>query len=482
MPVTPPFSYLSSLADTAADIKEAAEMYSQITYLKGEMAMAVWRLQTSTSKGDISEYCLKNNIAAVGWSLFDYPNRNELSELSFDEYYDLADLYYNSFDSVVRFVCDIKENDLIWIRSGGIYYLGRFTSESKWRFCPDEDASTRDACNQISNIFWIKIGDESDIPGALSTSFIRGSTFQRIHKPGILEYSELIYNQKSNDAFKYQRTMEFNESTFYSLISPSDCEDLLYMWLYAKSEKEYVCIPSTNKLATEKYEFVILDAKTGKHIYVQVKNGDTPLNADNYADLIANSNNEVYLLTTRGTVSNTENYKNIHRVDPTELFAFVCDENNVNIIPPNIKYWVEFAYTNSETSGVKGIMFDTNDEDSEKYMFEHRTVAAWGSPKRYVDSFSKGDFVFYYKKWYGVIAVGKIVSDSPRIIDNGKELDVEMIIEPEYKEDTIYSVRPKEIKTLLKKTFFFASTRKVPFLNVSECNQLCQLLKTKISE
>lgn len=444
--------------------------------------MAVWRLQTSTSKGDISEYCLKNNIAAVGWSLFDYPNRNELSELSFDEYYNMAESYYDSFDSVVRFACDVKEGDLIWIRSGGIYYLSRIRSDSKWSFCPDKDASERDACNQLSNIFWIKIGDESDVPGALTTSFIRGSTFQRIHKPGILEYSELIYNQKGNDSFKYQRTMEFNEDTFYSLISPSDCEDLLYMWLYTKSDREYVCIPSTNKLATEKYEFVILDHKTGKHIYVQVKNGDVTINADDYANLIEKSNDEVYLLTTRGKVLNADKYENISAVDPSELFAFVCDENNVTIIPPNIKYWVEFAYTNSETDGVKGIMFDTNNEESEKYMFEHHTVAAWGSPKRYIDSFSKGDFVFYYRKWYGVIAVGRIVSDSPRIIDNGKELDVEMIIEPEYKEDTICSVRPREIKTLLEKPFFFASTRKVPFLNFNESNQLCQLLKSKLSE
>ena len=31
----------------------------------------VYRLQTVTSKGHIGEYCLKNKLVAIGWSLLD---------------------------------------------------------------------------------------------------------------------------------------------------------------------------------------------------------------------------------------------------------------------------------------------------------------------------------------------------------------------------------------------------------------------------
>ena len=445
--------------------------------------MAIWRIQTNTSKGDISDYCLKNSVAAVGWSLSEHMNRSELDGLTFSNYCELAEMYYDSFGSVTRLALEVKPNDIIWMRKDGVYYFARIKEESVWSFNNSEEALSYDACNQLSNIEWICMGDESDTPGALSTSFIRGSTLQRIYKPGVLEFSELMYDIKSNDGFKYNRTIELNEDTFYSLISPSDCEDLLYIFTYFSSNKNYVCVPSTNKLSTQKYEFVALDAETGKHIYYQVKNGDVPLNADDYYGLIKSTENEVYLLTTRGKVSNDKKYPSIHTVDPTALFEFCCNEENFNIIPPNIKYWMEFAGGYNPVSGNKGIMFDTNSDESESYMFSNNVVAAWGPPKRYIDSFIKGDYVFFYKKWFGIIAVGEIVSDDPILIEEGKEHKVRMIIEPRRTEVGNYaSIRPHEIKEVLNKSFYFASTRKVPFLNKKECETLTALLNKKVIE
>lgn len=443
--------------------------------------MSVWRIQTNTSRGDVADYCIKQKVAAVGWSLSEHANRSELNSLSFDDYCIFADMYYNSYGSVARLALDIKPNDLIWMRNGGIYYLARVNGNSFWLFNNSDDAVLLDACNQLTNIEWICIGDESDIPGALSTSFIRGSTLQRIYKPGIAEYSELIYDKKSGDEYKYNRTIELNEENFYSLISPSDCEDLLYIYTYIKHEKEYVCIPSTNKLTTEKYEFVALDEKTGNHIYYQVKNGSVSLNTDDYYDLVKDTKNKVYLLTTRGNVENSNKYENIIAVNPTELFEFACNEDNSNIIPPNIKYWMEFVGAYNTLTGNKGIMFDTNSNESENYMFNKGVVAAWGTPKRYIESFDKGDYVFFYKKWYGIIAVGEIISKDPMEIDDGKEHNVKMIVEPRFAQDGTYiSIRPYEIKDALKKSFYFASTRKVPFLTKTECNIIIDLLKKKV--
>ena len=445
--------------------------------------MSVWRIQKTTSKGDIADYCLKNNIVAIGWSLSEEANREKLNDLSFEDYYELAKKYYDVMprSNVYRLAKDIKENDLIWMRNKGLYYLARIKHESNWSFNNSNEALLNDACNQISNVEWICIGDESEIPGALSTSFIGGFTLQKIKKAGILEYSELIYDIKSKDKFKYNRRIELNEDSFYSLITPSDCEDLLYIYSYKKNDKNYVCIPSTNKISTPQYEFVALDLESGKHIYYQAKNGNVPLNTDKYYNLINQSSNEVYLLTTRSKVENAKKYDAIHVIDPTELFEFACNEENSNIIPPNIKYWMEFAGGYNKPNGKKGIMFDTNATDSENYMFSNSVVAAWGTPKRYIESFDKGDYVFFYKKWYGIIAVGEIISQDPKEITDGKEHRVKMIVEPRFAQDGTYvSIRPHEIKDVLNKSFYFASTRKVPFLTNSECNILIDLLRKKV--
>ena len=314
--------------------------------------MAIWRIQTNTDGRDISniaQYCINNNVAAVGWSLLKHTNRSELDNLSFEDYCEIAKLYYDSIGSVERLAHDVKPNDLIWMRKEGIYYLARVEEDSRWFFNSCTEATQYDACNQINHIHWIKIGDESSIPGALSTSFIRGAALQRIYKPGVLEYSELIYDRKSTDNYKYNRTIELNEANFYALISPTDCEDLLYIYTYKQSGYRYVCIPSTNKISTPKYEFVAMDATTGGHIYYQAKNGEILINADDYCDLVESPNAKVYLLSTRGKVIRAEKYDRIYVVDPTNLFEFACDEENAKIIPPNIKYWMEFAggYSNS---------------------------------------------------------------------------------------------------------------------------------------
>ena len=446
--------------------------------------MAIWRLQTKTSGGAIAKYCIKNGVAAMGWSLInhpDYPNREVFDDLSFEIYCKYAaQMGYSSqsFASVKRLAQDVQENDIIWIRTSGLYYFARVTAESHWRFNNDPEAVRMDACNQLTNIEWICAGDESEVPGALTTAFIQGSTLQRIKMPGICEFSEFVYNRKAVSDFKYPVQIRLTKENFYSLISPSDCEDLLCMWLYKTKDKNYVCIPSTNKTATENYECVLLDAQTGKHIYIQVKNGAVTLDAENYYPDIQDTDNEFYLLTTRGSVLNADKYENIFQVSPAELFEFACCEENQNVLPPNIKFWMAFAGGYRDISGIKGILFDTDSESAEQYMFDNNVVAAWGSPKRYVKSFSKGDYVFYYRKGYGIVAVGKVISEEPRNVESGLEHDVELVVPRAFDGNgSIICVGPAEIKRILKKQFFFASTRKLPYLDARESQIMIDALR-----
>ena len=308
--------------------------------------MTVWRLQTKTDSKDrskIAGYCIENNVLAMGWSLKHLPKEapeqaiQERNEIDTFEKYTAFIEKYNVYKKAVnanvkRFYYEVKENDLVWIRADGIYYLGRVTEKSHWEF--NLSALDLDATNQITDIAWCKIGDESDVPGAITTAFIRGHTLQKINKPSILEYSQLIWNEKANEMMYADVELPKTAETFYSLLSPEDCEDLLCLWLYAKFG--YIAIPSTNKKATECYECVLRDPKTGRNIYPQVKAGGEELDKKNYCHL----NGEVWLFTSKGCVVG-EGGDNIHVADPETLYEFAESEAAKKILSQSILSWCD---------------------------------------------------------------------------------------------------------------------------------------------
>lgn len=323
--------------------------------------MEVWRLQVNTGEDSIAEYCIENNVAAMGWSLKELSEserKNIKNIKTFEDYCKYADKVYKSYASVKRLKEQVKENDIIWMhsRKEGKYYFGRVKKESKWIF-NSEAAEKKDAGNQLTNIDWYeasKRADEESVPGAIATAFIKGSTLQRINKDGVKEYSQLLYNKihdPEKEQFTYEKPNLCLDKHFYMLLSPSDVEDLLALWLYA--EKGYVCIPSTNKIATAKYECVLVDPdkkiKKRKHIYIQVKKGKVDLKASDYVKL-AKDGNEVYLLTTEGIVEDADKYKNITALNPDKIYKFATapEYNGVNevipknIIPEHVLYWIEF--------------------------------------------------------------------------------------------------------------------------------------------
>ena len=371
----------------------------------------VWRLQTKTDLSQINsngisvaEYCIDESVMAMGWTL----RESIYKELSTDEQDDLKNQekeIVNDFDkykkiveerkystvnkkfyngkvngNVRRLAKEIQNGDFIWIRSKGIYYLGRKVEESKYlyKYCDDPNNIILQigVNNQLTSIEWFKIGDESDVPGCISTSFIKGQTLQRIQKLGCFEISEILYEEKYKEKYKEEFKKVYNKDTnilknkmniniFYSLLSPNDCEDLLYFFFYHKFK--YIAIPSTNKTGTQTYEFVMLSSKNRKKkIYIQVKNGNSEkvdLYLDNYRDLTG----IVYLLTTAGNIyetktkkkllqidfkqnyefeeiGSTENNKKIYVVNPEALYEFAKEayKNETILMPKSILQWFEY--------------------------------------------------------------------------------------------------------------------------------------------
>lgn len=456
--------------------------------------MAVWRLQANTDRGNIVDYCIQNSVAAMGWSLHDVPKTDRSSIKTFDDFCRYAKTQYapNSFNSVYRLAEDVREGDLIWIRSKdlGKYYVARVTKDSHWQF--NEDAEMMDASNQLTNMKWYPAtenADEDSVPGAVATAFIMGSTFQRIKKTGIEAYSQLLWNgihDQNADPFNFSDPdLSLNEKDFYNLLQPEDVEDLLTLWLYDR--KGYVCIPSTNKIATPKYECVLIDPKDpkGKHIYIQVKKGTVDLNTDEFAGL----NGEVYLLTTEGKVFNPDKHGNVIGMSPEEIYNFAVDPDKTNLIPENVRYWVRFLteVENRKWSGHKGIMFDTNlsySDQNEEQMLSENKIAAYGEAARYIDRFNKGDYALFYSRGRGIIAIGKIISDKPSVIGEEKNHKVKMILPQHFEGDAtaLPALTPQEIKTILGKNFYWASTIKTPYLSGDQVDLLVKALSQKYSD
>ena len=328
----------------------------------------VWRLQTKTDSKDgkkISTYCKEESIAAVGWSInddqikeynaeaFDTIQSIRASIQSKDIYYKVLE-EYNLFNIkpgkkivAVETIKRVKPGDYIWMRDNGIYYLGRVNENSNFMYNCDKDALDFDAANQITGVKWERIGDESQVPGAVATAFIRGRTIQRINKDYMFEYAEYAFGGKPLVLEHSNR--EFLQQLFYDCLSPNDCEDLVCLYLYDKAN--YIAIPSTNKIATELYECVLVNPINGKLAYPQVKKGNKELNINDYIELIKDHpNKEVYLFTSEGKVQGDTHIDNIHSISPDELYSWAKEkiEGNSFLIPEGIVKWYKLIHSSEK--------------------------------------------------------------------------------------------------------------------------------------
>ena len=241
----------------------------------------------------------------------------------------------------------VKKGDYIWMRDNGIYYLGRVNENSNFMYNCDKDALDFDAANQITGVKWERIGDESQVPGAVATAFIRGRTIQRINKDYMFEYAEYAFGGKPLVLEHSNR--EFLQQLFYDCLSPNDCEDLVCLYLYDKAN--YIAIPSTNKIATELYECVLVNPINGKLAYPQVKKGNKELNINDYIELIKDHpNKEVYLFTSEGKVQGDTHIDNIHSISPDELYSWAKEkiEGNSCLIPEGIVKWYKLIHSSEK--------------------------------------------------------------------------------------------------------------------------------------
>ena len=336
----------------------------------------VWRLHTKPKlskknklEDKVTNELIRRKIVAIGWTLREdiyneltnedkiKVEENEKSiKNDFEKYKEIIEKnsYKTIRDNKRKFffgkvnpnlirLNNLKKDDLIWIRSKGIYYLGRVTEKSHYLYAyrdskKDSDILKLGISNQFTDIEWHEIGTESEIPGRILIAFYQREALIEIDEKFVVDISQILYNKKDN-YYKISDKLENNKTNFYGLLSPNDCEDLLYFYLYHKFK--YIVIPSTNKINTQNYEFVMLNSnnRDGK-IYIQVKNGEVNIEINNYK----NFRGEIYLLTTRGNVLKNGKILTKNNIDMDNGKILNLDgsfKGNIFIINPEALY--EFA-------------------------------------------------------------------------------------------------------------------------------------------
>lgn len=320
--------------------------------------MTIWRSHIkiigSVGRSRIDLY-LNKGVLAMGWSINDkHLEEHNFSEdektkickqrsaiKSYDDYEALIKewkVYGGSVDdNVRRLYYNVKPDDLVWIRDKGIYYLGRVGENSQWIYDSSQALLDMDSTTQRTNIEWIRVGDESSVPGSVTIAFISGKTLQRINSRAVEIFSQHYYNTKNRNEHYKDLVIKANKETLYSLLSPTDCEDLVCAYLFSKYK--YIIIPSTNKKGTELYECVLFDPKDRSHVYIQVKKGNVDIDANAFRHL----QGKVFLFTSEGSVKNLDsNDENIKCISPEELFKFAISDEAKNIVSDSISYWTEY--------------------------------------------------------------------------------------------------------------------------------------------
>ena len=109
-------------------------------------------------------------------------------------------------------------------------------------------------------------------------------------------------------------------------------------------------------------------------------------------------------------------------------------------------------------------------------------ISAYGGASRFINSFSTGDFAFYYVKGKGVVAAGKVISEVTIHSDfegSNEAYKMVQLIVPEsipFSEKELKAISASRLKELFG-GFYFASTVKRPYLSEEESQALVDELK-----
>ncbi|WP_415967436.1 hypothetical protein [Faecalitalea cylindroides] len=245
----------------------------------------VFRLNLKTGSAEnyvdpdeLFEHCLEKNIIGVGWSVDEPVN-------SIEEWIKEGEKKYNSrsFIRAANNMNRIEEDDLIWIRNHGTYYLCRAEGKAKIEYDKEHDLFC------VVQVCIARIGTMEKIPAKIRNSFISRSAIQRVYSNTdyneIELISKLLYNNHIKKGEKYSLSNKKVENPV-KLLQSETIEEILGLYL---QEQEYYIFSGTNKLSTQTYEYVAVNKdEPHEKIYTQVKTGGATININEFKNILDN--------------------------------------------------------------------------------------------------------------------------------------------------------------------------------------------------
>lgn len=321
---------------------------------------------------DSAPFFIEKGVLSAGWSFKDTPEmRVEAVEKihTFSDCRKFFDETSNKFgwnkkwnkQSVHYLFDNLQAGDFVWLKNKGTYWVTQVPQEPKsmFKFDMSEQFMAADSVAHIGPLEWVEVGGEDTVPGSVTTAKGRlQAAMQRIdNRDEAIDLGDDVYTttsliaksaiDKHNDISPIR--FEIPKTQIFNLMGAIGLEDLVAFWLY--SEYGYVVIPSTNKISTELYEFVMVDARgrTDKKIYLQTKNGKVDLYSGDYKHLLREGlNDEVWLVTREGSIDGDVSLKfarqtrdGVERHDFNELTDYIFDKQIEAILPPLVQVWLD---------------------------------------------------------------------------------------------------------------------------------------------
>jgi len=235
----------------------------------------LWRLHIRPSGGDGNvkkslDLCLDRSIVGMGWPV---PEEDVKASTDLEWYKAAAIREYEentSWHSVWTFAESVQLGDLVWFRNlQGRYYLAEITGP--WQYAYQDKAAIDADIVNFRKARIVEVGLADAVPGKIIACFRPPLCFMPIKSPGMRSFSETLSGVPVTENLVFD---------LYELMSDVDLENLVFVYLQSCG---WYVLPGTRTPTTAHYEFVLVNRESGERAIVQVKSGESGIDAAQYS-------------------------------------------------------------------------------------------------------------------------------------------------------------------------------------------------------
>ena len=240
------------------------------------------------------EYCESNKIIGTGWRTDIRLMDSEKERITNEEFYNRLNQFNFSnqkgFKNSMKFLKEMKKDDLIWTRKNNTYYICRVTGNAKDFMQGDRSKEIEDDIYDIWHYVpceFVRIGTEDNVLGIIVRSFnmgvlchIRGKGAEDI----VREFSKRIYNKYTGKKYYEEKNIDNKWSYLWETMGAMEIEEIV--GLYMQIKLGYGIYTSTNKKDTKEYEYILFKRDNPKEkAKIQVKTSNINMDSYNLGDM-----------------------------------------------------------------------------------------------------------------------------------------------------------------------------------------------------